>query len=78
MKLLNMNFQTETITDVVTKATLPVTVTGLNFFGISLPDWVQIFTAIYVFALGVDKIYLMFLRYRESRNKELHEIKDES
>jgi hypothetical protein len=73
-----MNFQTESITDVAMKATLPVGVTSMNLFGISLPDWVQILTAIYVFLLGVDKIYLMFLRYREARNKELHEIKDES
>jgi hypothetical protein len=60
-----MNFQTESITDVAMKATLPVGVTSMNLFGISLPDWVQILTAIYVFVLGVDKIYLMFLRYRE-------------
>ena len=73
-----MNFQTDSITDIAAKATVPVGVASMNLFGISLPDWVQILTGIYVFLLGVDKIYLMFLRYREQRNKQLHEIKDES
>lgn len=72
-----MNFQTESITDVAMKASLPAGVAGMNLFGISLPDWVQILTAIYVFLLGVDKLYIMFLRYRQDRNKLLHEIKDE-
>lgn len=72
-----MNFQADSITDVVGKAALPVGVTGMNLFGISLPDWVQILTGVYVFLMGVDKMYLMFLRYREDRNKLLHEIKDE-
>lgn len=72
-----MDFHTESVADIAARATLPVGVASMNLFGISLPDWVQILTGIYVFLLAVDKAYLMFLRYREARNKELHEIKHE-
>lgn len=72
-----MNIQTETVSDVITKAGPPVAVSGLTLFGFSLPDLVQIATGIYVTLLALDKIYIMFLRYREDRNKTLHEIKGE-
>jgi hypothetical protein len=72
-----MTFDADTATELLTKAGPPVTVSSLTFFGVALPDIVQIATAVYVVLLGIDKLYLMFLRYREDRNKLLHEIKGE-
>lgn len=72
-----MNYQTETVSDVITKAGPPVAVSGLTLFGFTLPDLVQIATGIYVTLMAIDKMYIMFLRYREQRNKVLHEIKDQ-
>jgi hypothetical protein len=72
-----MNYQTETVSDVITKAGPPVAVSGLTLFGFTLPDLVQIATGIYVTLMALDKMYIMFLRYREERNKTLHAIKDQ-
>lgn len=74
-----MFFQnTETITDAIVKASPVAAASGLTFMGCTLPEVVQILSGIYAFLLAVDKIYMMFLRYRESRNKDLHAIKDGS
>lgn len=70
--------QTDSITEMATKAGVPVTVSGLTAFGVSLPEIVQVLTGLYVFLMAVDKLYIMIIRYRENRLKELHEIKGEN
>lgn len=62
-----IDHNTETITDMVSKAALPVGVSGLTLFGVSLPDLVQMLTCIYVVFMTLDKCYVMFLRYKASR-----------
>lgn len=65
---MNLN-QTETVSDVAKTLSLPATTVGLNLFGISLPDIVQILTALYLVFLGVDKGWTLYLRYK-NRNHE--------
>lgn len=63
--------KTETVTDIATRASLPVTVSGLNFFGVSLPDLVQIATFVYVVLLGASKAYDLYKRVKnQDESKE--------
>lgn len=57
----------ETVTDMVTKAGPALAVSGLTFFGISLPDLVQLLTGIYVLLMACDKAYMIYLRYKKDK-----------
>lgn len=56
---------TDTITDMATKASLPVTVSGMNLFGVPLPDIVQIATIVYVILLGINQAYTLYKRIKD-------------
>lgn len=56
--------QSDSITEMATKAGLPVTVTGLNICGVAIPDIVQILTGIYVTVMAIDKLYSLYMRYK--------------
>jgi hypothetical protein len=44
------------------KASLPVVVTGMTIFGISLPDWAALFAVIYTGWLIIEKICRLIQR----------------
>lgn len=75
MKHMNLN-QTETLSDAAQKLSLPVTTVGLNLFGISLPDIVQILTGLYLLFLVTDKVYTLYLKYKH-RNNPIERRKNE-
>lgn len=64
--------QTESITDVAKNLSLPATTLGLNVYGVSLPDIVQILTGVYLVFLVIDKVYTLHLKhkYREMDRRE--------
>lgn len=59
-----MNLQTEPISDMAMKASLPVTVSGLTLFGVTVPELIQLGTLVYVVAMAANQIYLFILRLR--------------
>lgn len=75
MKHMNLH-QSESISDAAQKLSLPVATVGLNLFGISLPDIVQILTGLYLLFLVTDKAYTLFLKYKH-RDQPLERRKDE-
>ena len=54
------------VTEVITKASLPVTVTGMSVAGITLNEWVYIVTLIY---LALQIIVLVRDKIISKRNK---------
>jgi hypothetical protein len=58
---------TESISELLTKAAPPVTVTSLNLYGVTLPDIVQIVTLVYLVVLVADKLYAMYQKYKEDK-----------
>lgn len=63
----------QTVTDVITQPTPAVTFTGsvaaASFFGLGLPEIIQIFTAIYAVLLVVHKLWQMYKDFKGSKNK---------
>lgn len=53
-----------TITELVTKAGPPLTVTSLNLFGVALPDIVQIVTIVYLIVLVAEKLYTIYKKHK--------------
>lgn len=53
-------------TEVITKASLPVTVTGMSVAGITLNEWVYILTLIY---LGLQIVVIIKDKIIARRNK---------
>lgn len=50
------------------KVSPPAAVTGMTMFGYPIPELVQFVTLIYVAVMLSDKLYSMWVRYRESKN----------
>lgn len=68
---------TETVTDMVSKAGPALAVSGLTLFGISLPDLVQILTVVYLLFMLADKAYVLYLRRKhEATSKGGDELKE--
>ena len=69
-----------TIADVTAKALPPLGVSGLQFFGVSLPDWVLILTLVYtVLSIAVlvrDKILRRFKGGDRRLKEDSHEPGD--
>lgn len=60
--------QHETISDVAAKASPVVAASGINMFtSITLPDIIQYVSLLYAVLLAVDKLYVMYVRYRDAR-----------
>lgn len=67
---MNYFHQQDNISDMATKAALPVTVSGMSVFGVPVPDLVQIITLIYVIIMAVDKGYSFYLRFKNRNEPE--------
>lgn len=63
-----------TVTDQITQPLPGVAVTGslatANYIGLTLPDIVQLFGAIYAILLVVHKVYQMYKEWKEDRKDE--------
>lgn len=66
-----INKMHESATEVMAKMAPPVTVSGMTLFGIPIPEVVQILTAIYVFFMAVDKVFVLYLRYKNRKTDDL-------
>jgi hypothetical protein len=60
----------ESVTELVTKAAPPIAISGLSFFGVGLPELVQLVTLVYVLVMIVDKIYSIVLRHYDKRKED--------
>ena len=58
------------MTDTLTKAGPPVTVTVLNVFGVALPEIVQIITIVYLCVLIIDKCYSWYSKDKRKKEEE--------
>lgn len=56
---------TETVSELLLKASPPVTISGLTFAGIDVPGLVQLGTLFYVLLMAVDKMYVLYIRIRD-------------
>jgi hypothetical protein len=61
----------QTTAEELAKASLPVAVTGMTIFGMSLPDWAALFAVIYTGWLIIEKICrLIRQRLNKSRRHD--------
>lgn len=51
------------------KAAPPVTVSGMEFGGMDVPEIIQILTAVYVVVMILDKCFQLYLRYKNRKNE---------
>jgi hypothetical protein len=69
--------QTQQVTEAVTSPTPAFTVTGglaaANYFGMALPDIVQILGAVYALLLVVHKMWQMYVEFKDRRKKDEQE-----
>jgi hypothetical protein len=60
----------ESATELLSKVAPPVAISSLSFFGVSLPELVQLVTFIYVLVMIVDKIYVIALRHYDKKKED--------
>jgi len=57
-----------TFTEEAAKVAPPAVVTGLNIFGVALPDIIQILTLVYLFIVIADKGWSLYKRFKDKEN----------
>lgn len=63
-----MTFQTENISDIAAKASIPVGVTGMTIYGIPLPEVVFLLTIVYTILLIINQAYVLY-KWVRGRNE---------